>query len=328
MALLRDIALGNITGIAPTPVEKYAIENHFVSDGLFNIMEFTPLGMGTGTGNLAASYVKYDDAVGADFRGLGEEYDADNANPEPKTVYLKALGGSYTVDRITDRALKNGGINVFREQQVAQKANSIKNGFAKYFISGDSSTNPKAFNGVYKGVVAEYPEQENKIAHALPGGLTNDNAIGLEQHFNDVISLMNVEPNAVITTRKGASLAKTLNAHRNMFTGVVEIGDVKYNQLMGLPIVTVEESYFPVGKTAIGVPFVFVYIADDTKGIRAGIPIDGQVVNITDPEDGSGTMIKEGAVEMITVPIFSNNKSVAIGYVDTTPYLGAGGVEG
>ena len=95
MALLKDIALGNIAGIAPTPVEKYAIENHFVNDGLFNIMEFTPLGMGTGTGNLAASYVTYSDAEDADFRGLGEEYEADNATPEPKT-YLKALGGSHT----------------------------------------------------------------------------------------------------------------------------------------------------------------------------------------------------------------------------------------
>ena len=318
MALLKDIALGKIAGIAPTPVERYAIETYFVNDALFNLMEFQPVGTGVGTGNIAATFVQYDAESDADFRGLGEEYTANNATPEPKTVYLKILGGSYSVDRVTDRALKNGGIDVFREQQVQQKANQIKNGFAKHFISGDTSVNPKGFNGVYREVIQNYTEQEITDAYNLAGGLTTNNAIGLEQHLNETIALMNVQPNAVITTRKGAALAKTLNAFRNMSTNVVEIGDVKYSQLMGIPIVEVEESYFPASRRAIGIPFIFLYIADDVKGVKAGIPIDGQVLDIRDPEDGSGTMVKEGAVEMVTAPLFSNPKSVAICYVDTT----------
>lgn len=316
MALLKDIALGNISGIAPTPVEQYAINTYFVNDKLFNLMEFKPLGVGTGTGNIAADYVQYSDNDGADFRGMGEEYEQNNATPEPKTVYLKALGGSYGVDNMTSRALKNGGIDVFKEQQVQQKANQIKNGFAKNFISGDISTNPKAFNGVYKAVITDNPAQEDTNPFPLINGLNKDNALELEMHFNELMSLMNVEPNVVITTRKGAAIAKTLNAYRNMSTDTVEVGDVKYNQLMGIVIVQVEESYFPAAKIELGVPYIFGYIADDEKGIKAGIPIDGQVLNIVDPESGNGTMVKEGAVEMVTAPIFCNPKSVAIGYVD------------
>lgn len=319
MALLREIELGNIVGIAPTPVERYAISTYFVNDLLFNLMEFVPVGVATGTGNMAASYVQYDDdGDEAEFRGLGEEYDADTATPEPKTVYLKMLGGSYNVDRLTDRALSNGGINVFREQQVQQKTNKIKNGFVKYFISGDTTSNAKGFNGVYKSVVAKYPEQEIGKSFDLSGGLNANSAIGLEQHLNDAIAQMNVEPNFVITTRQGASLAKTLNALRHMSTSPVEIGDVRYGQLLGLPIVPVDGSYFPADKKSKGIPFIFGYISSDEKGIKAGIPMDGQVLNIVDPETGSGTMVKEGAVEMITAPIFSNPKSVAVCYVDNT----------
>lgn len=321
MALLREIAKGNIVGLAPTPVEQYAISTYFVNDGLFNIMEFVPNGMGMGMGNIAASYVQYSEEEGVDaaFRAIGEEYDTANVTPEPKVVHLKNLGGAYQVDRTTTRALKNGGIDVFREQQAAQKANLIKNAFAKAFISGDTSVNPKAFNGVYKAVISENPSQENTKAFDLSEGLKVENSIGLELHFNEAVGKMNVEPNIVITTRKGAALAKTLNAYRNMFTGVVEIGEVKYNQLMGVPIITVEDNYFPSNKTDIGIPFIFAYISDDERGIKAAIPEDGTVLDIVEPELGDGTLVKTGAMEILTVPIFSNPKSVSVCYVDMTP---------
>ena len=109
MAFLRDIAAGNIAGMAPTPVETYAISTYLVHDGLFNLMQFVPVGTGMGNGNIAASVVQYNDEEGVDaaFRAVGEEYNTSEATPETKTVYLKNLGGAYRVDRTTTRALKN-----------------------------------------------------------------------------------------------------------------------------------------------------------------------------------------------------------------------------
>lgn len=324
MAKLSEIALGTIAGMAPTPVEQYAINTYFVNDQLFNMMEFVPIGMGTGIGNIAASYVQYSEEVGVDaaFRRIGEEYVESNATPEPKTVYLKNLGGSYNVDRTTTRALVNGGMDVWKEQQAAQKANLIKNAFAKNFIRGAAlETDNKGFNGIYYEIDRGSASQEVKAPFDLSTGLTIENAVGLEMHFNEAIALMNVEPNAVITTRKGSALAKTLNAHRHMSTEVVEIGSVRYNQLMGIPIIAVDESYFPEDKVSIGVPFIFLYISDDGKGIKAAIPADGNVLDIVDPELGDGTLVKTGAMELITTPVFSNPKSMAVCYVDMTPVV-------
>lgn len=320
MALLKDIAAGNIEGMAPTPVAAYAISTYLVNDGLFNMMQFVPNGAGLSGGNFAASYVQYnaEEGVDAAFRGIGEEYTAADATPEPKTVYLKQLGGSYHVDRVTDRALKNGGINVWREQQAAQKANLIKNAFAKYFVSGDTTVTPKGFNGVYKEVFAVNTDLENTFSYDLTGALSDEKALNLEMMFNESIAKMNVNPNAVITTRKGAALARTLNAKRNYGTEVVEIGGLKYNQLMGIPIVEVGDSDFPTNRGALGTPFLFVYIADDEKGIKAGVPVDGNVIDIIEPELGEGTLVKTGAMEMITAPIFQNTRSAAVSYVRQT----------
>ena len=325
MALLKDIAAGTIAGMAPTPVETYAISTYLVNDGLFNIMEFVPVGMGMGNGNIAASVVQYNTEEGVDaaFRGIGEEYIAADATPNPKTVYLKNLGGAYHVDRTTTRALKNGGMDVWREQQASQKANLIKNAFAKYFLSGDTTVTPKGFNGVYKEVFEVVTEMEITTPYDLVGGLTPTNALGLEQAFNDAIANMNVTPNVVITTRKGAALAKTLNAHRNYGTEVIEIGSVKYNQLMGIPIVQVEDSYFPTNRAALGIGFVFAYVADDEKGIKTGIPMDGRVLDIVEPELGDGTLVKTGAMEMIAAPIFQNPRSAAVCYVRTKSAIGS-----
>ena len=320
MALLKDIAAGNIAGMAPTPVAAYAISTYLVNDGLFNIMQFVPTGTGMGGGNFASSYVQYnaEEGVDAAFRGIGEEYTAADATPEPKTVYLKQLGGSYHVDRVTDRALKNGGINVWREQQAAQKANLIKNAFAKYFISGDTTVTPKGFNGVYKEVFAVNTDLENTFAYDLTGSLTDEKALNLEMMFNEAIAKMNVNPNAVLTTRKGAALARTLNAKRNYGTETVEVGGLKYNQLMGIPIVEVGDNDFPTNRGALGTPFVFVYIADDEKGIKAGVPIDGNILDIVEPELGDGTLVKIGAMEMVTAPIFQNPRSAVACYVRQT----------
>lgn len=318
MAKLADIAAGKIAGMAPTPVEQYTINTYFSNDQLFNIMEWSLAGMGTTGGNIAASYVNFNDNTdGVGFRALGSEYTTSNATPEPTTVYLKYLGGSYNVDRGTTRALKNGGIDVWKEAQVAQKTTQIKSAFAKYFISGDTVTNTKEFNGVYKSVFATNASQELE-AFELPGGLTQDKALELEEYFNKAMSKMYKRPTCVITTRTGASLAKTLNAYRNMFTGVVDVDNIKYDQLLGMPIVEVDDTHFPTEATAKGLPFLFVYISE-IDGVRTAIPVDGNVLDIIDPDMGDGTLVKTGAIEMMCAPIFGSPKSVAVCYVDRTP---------
>ena len=45
--LLNEIAVSGFTGMAPTPVEKYAINKYFVNNDLFNLLEFSNIGMGS-----------------------------------------------------------------------------------------------------------------------------------------------------------------------------------------------------------------------------------------------------------------------------------------
>lgn len=317
MAKLVDIAAGTIAGLAPTPVESYVITNFFLHDELFNALDFVPNGTGGSTGNIATSYVQYSEQNDVDFRGMGEEYDSEAATPEPKTVYLKNLGGAYPVDINTTRALKNGGLDVYRQSQAQLKAAGIKKAFGKYFIKGDKSVNPKQFDGVYAAVIANKAAQENTTPVATGGKMDDTVAFEIELYCNELISRMNVTPNYVITTRTGAAFLKSVNARRNYATAAVEVNGVKYNQFMGINIIEVDDAAFPTAKLAIGLPVVFVYLADDEKGIKVGIPMDGTVIYVQDPELGDGTLVKSGALDMLSAPYFQNLMSVAIGYINT-----------
>ena len=56
-----------------------------------------------GGGTLVYGYRRLATQVGAAFRALGSEYIPGNVTTSNETVELKALGGSYEVDRITAR---------------------------------------------------------------------------------------------------------------------------------------------------------------------------------------------------------------------------------
>ena len=67
--LLNQIATSGFTGMAPTPVEKYAINKYFVNNDLFNLMEFVNIGMGSNIGNLQATIITYNAPEAAEFAG-------------------------------------------------------------------------------------------------------------------------------------------------------------------------------------------------------------------------------------------------------------------
>ncbi len=309
MARLQDIALSGFAGTAPTPVLQYAINNYLINDGLMNLMEFVNIGTGMlGTGNVQASFVYYNgDGAAAAFRAIGVEYTADNEVPLTETVQLKLLGGSFSTDRALARAFGQnpGALSNWTEQQIAQKLNKIKNGFAKYFMLGNKLTDATQFDGL-NVFFGKFTSQVNAVPFDMSAGLSGDAAIRLEKHFNSAINKVRPgAPNVVLTTASGKTLLQTLNAYRNRGVDVVEVGGKKYNQYMGINIVDLTADCFSAADLTDKIPFVFLYI-NEFEGIRTAIPMDGKVVDIMEPQFGNGTFVKEGGVEMYCAPLLAN----------------------
>lgn len=310
MSTLQSIGQGGLVGVSPTPVLQRAINKYLVNDQLLNIMQFVNNAQGNNLGNFQVSYVYYEGTSVATFRALGVPYTADNEKPLTDTVMLKFLGGAFESDIETLRAFGNnpGSVANWTEQQVGAKINSIINGFAKYFIQGDSSTDSKQFDGLNKKIVtSQVVTQPVDISN-----LDSAKALKVEIEVNKVISKIRPKrPNVVLTTPTGAAILRSLNAYRNRGVEVVEVNGSKYDAYMGITIVELTDECWATTDTENGnIPLVFALI-DEFDGVRCSIPMDGEVIKILPPKFENGRVVEQGSVEMAIAPLFANPFAVA-----------------
>lgn len=325
MSRLSDMNLDNIASIQAKPVSKVALVNFCSDDKYMQMMPFKFDGEAVG-GNIVAMARKYDYESGADagFRGYGEEYSDGTATPKAVPIILKPLGKQFSEDVAVKRAMGgNNGYDQWLEDQVRVGTAYTKAKMLRAFISGNSTANAKETDGIYATIFKNNPDNENIEYLDATSGLTDTVCRDFEEAVNNAIAKMNCEPNVLITTRNGAALAKTVNARRNLGTEVLEVGGAKYSQFMGLHIIPAADADFPASRAGLGIPFIVARFDDaDEHGIYSSIPADGTIIEITDPADGAGTQVKNGAVEFVGAPVFVNDYAAACVYVHRTTNIG------
>lgn len=335
--LLNQIATSGFTGMAPTPVEKYAINKYFVNNDLFNLMEFVNIGMGSNIGNLQATIVTYDTPDSAEFRRIGNEYDISNNVPKTVTVVLKMLGGEFQTDRVLERAFSQNptAVDNWTEQQIGQKINAIINGFCKYFIQGDSEVDEKQFDGLQK-YFDNHSAQVGGIKE-LPGGLSYANALSVEEFLNESVVRVVDRPTCVITSRlKGKPFLQALEQHRNRGVRAINVYDREYYTFMGIPIVGLSDDCFPASMTENGIPFIFAKFAE-MEGIRVAVPMNpgvgqqGAILDIVRPrlgntDAGTSVFVRNGGVEMVCVPIIEDPFCASLCYIKETEVVNVEGI--
>ena len=313
MATLQSIGQGGLVGTAPTPVLQRAINKYLVNDQLMNIMRFVNNAQGNNLGNFQTSFVYYNGTSEATFRALGVDYTPDNETPLTDTVSLKFLGGAFETDLEIARAFgqNTGSVANWTEQQIAQKLNAITNAFAKYFMIGDSSTDPKQFDGLDKKIVSS-----QVVDTVIDVSALNDaKALQTEVAINKVIAkIAPKRPNVVITTADGKAILSALNAYRHRGVDAIDVNGQSYDQYMGIPVIAVTDDCFSSTDKAKGIPVVFA-LFDELDGVRVSIPMDGEVVKILAPMFENGKVVERGACEMACAPLFANPFAVAKCYL-------------
>ena len=316
MATLQAIGQGGLVGVSPTPVLQRAINNYLVNDELMNILRFVNNAQGNNLGNFQASYVYYNGTSEATFRALGVDYTPDNEQPLTDTVMLKFLGGAFETDVEIARAFGTnaGAVANWTEQQIEQKLNAIKNGFAKKFMQGDSAKDSKEFDGLNKRITAG-----QVVSTAIDVSALDDaKALQAEVAMNKVIGKVAPKrPNVILTNADGKAILSAINAYRHRGVEAIEVNGQKYDQYMGIPVVALTDDCFSAEDKAIGIPIVFMFV-DELDGVRVSIPMDGQVVIILPPKFENGKVVERGACEMACAPLFANPFAVAKCYLTET----------
>lgn len=113
----------------------------------------SPVGSGA---TMTYGYYRVVTPATASFRAVNEEYTPDEAKKQKYTTDLKIFGGSYEIDRVI---ADMGGVDDEITFQMEQKIKSASALFSETLITGDSSKNEKAFDGLdvaVKGSSTEY----------------------------------------------------------------------------------------------------------------------------------------------------------------------------
>jgi len=328
MATLNQIANTGFSGIAPVPYEQYAINKYLSKSDWFNLLEFKNMGRLLGNGNIAVDVLVYDTPQGAEFRHIGEEYAEDNAVGTPQVFYLKMLGGEFASDRVLQRSFSKdqNALEAWTESQISQKIYGIIRAFNKATIQGDSSVDPDSFDGFEKFLAANPDQVES--TYELEGGLTFNNALGLEVYINTLFAKLAYAPSGIITNRKGSALLKSLESYRGRGYQVINVNDREYASVMGVPIIIMEDDAFVASDLETGIPLYCVWV-DLERGIHAVVPQEaaasgGQIIDIVKPrvgtnDAGEAVFVRKGGCEVCsTGPILVNPYAISKGIVATT----------
>lgn len=148
-------------------IDEYAKSNFIWEHIIFDDV-VSPVGGGA---TLTYAYNRVKTQPKADFRAVNEEYTAQEADKEQKSVNLAIFGGSFKVDRVIANM---GGIAnevTFQMQQKIKAASALWNDTV---INGDTGTNNKAFDGLEKALTGSSTEYKPAAAIDLSSGSAID----------------------------------------------------------------------------------------------------------------------------------------------------------
>lgn len=136
----------------------------------------------------------------AAFRNINEEYTPNMAIRDEKTAQCKIFGGAWKIDRVIDDT--SGALREMNFQ-MQEKIEGAINLFNYNFINGNSSSNPKEFDGLKK--LLEGSDTEYKLEEAID--LSTETAIEQNKDYfidvlDDFLSTLKGKPDMLIGNSK------------------------------------------------------------------------------------------------------------------------------
>lgn len=185
---------------------------------------------------------------GIAFRDYNETYTESTGVVQPKVEVLKIFGGTSRVDRALVKT--QGNLNSLRAVQDAMKAKAAALDFTKAFFKGDSSVDPKSFDGLQKRLTG-------------PQVIDGVGAVKILPLLDELIDAVQGSPDMLFMSK---TMRRAINTERRAQGQATEtVSDVFGRQIdayAGIPIGIIEED-------AGGNPILGFDETDDTTSIYA-----------------------------------------------------------
>lgn len=182
------------------------------------------------------------------FRSVGETIDAGHAGWETRTEALKILGDEAMID--TFQIATYGNVTELMALEVGLKTKAIAHKFEKAFISGDSATNVKEFDGIEKRI--------------KPTQITEEKGVTTES-VDELFDLIQGTPSAIIMNKE--TRRKFTAKYRNFITWSRNEFGVKIAEYGGTPILDLESEVMAEVDAAYAVKFA---VKEGVSGLTNG----------------------------------------------------------
>ncbi len=120
--------------------------DEFTQSALIDLMPFDNAVKPQGGGSLTYTYNRMKTQPMAAARAINAEYVPQEADTEPVSVNLKIFGGSFQIDRVLQKD-ETEAVDLV-QFQLQQKIKAARALFHDWFINGDTSADPLAFDGL------------------------------------------------------------------------------------------------------------------------------------------------------------------------------------
>ena len=150
------VTLSDAQALSQSKLTNYVIDE-FKKSALLDLLPFDNTVKPTGAGqSMSYTYNRVTTLPTAASRAFGSEYTPQEAKTTQYTVNLKALGGSFQVDRVVANYERQVANTI--KFQLAQKAQATRALFADLFINGDSGVTASDFDGLDKALTGSSTE--------------------------------------------------------------------------------------------------------------------------------------------------------------------------
>lgn len=274
---------------------------------LFNMLPFAtpkdidPAGV-DGAELVKISYI--DGLTGAKARKIGVNGTPINVVRQTETVEMEAINSTFEIDR---RQIKSANeYTAVVNDNMNDATLSVAEGLLQNLIKG-KKTADWAWNGLdyyFESGNALNGMDVATVLELTDGVIDRATANKFGTQLRKAINGMGVNaPNTVITTPSGLELIQSYNQETNVGIKYIKVGDVEYNDFMGLRVAVLPEAYFDDTQLAKGIPFYFVRLVADKTGLVI-VTKDGNIFDPIAPDMGkSNKRVYEGSNEMVCVPV-------------------------
>lgn len=272
-----------------------------------------------GGATLTYGYTRLTETRPAAWRPYNTEYEPGEARRTRQTVDLTPLGGTYQLDRI----LAHLGPRATDEMafQVSELLTGVRMTYSTEMIRGDRAVNPTqtdgtgdptGFDGLDVALTGTITEAGADEVTDWTGIASETEAFDAIEGLEAMMSLLNVQPSALLTNRNGALRISAIGRRAGYLTESEDAMGRPITRFAGVPVVdlgdtnsaTSIEPIIPVEDRIVGDDVDPTTGLTDIYAVRFGlngfhgVSTVGQLIRQWEPDWNEAGAVKTGEVEM------------------------------